>query len=46
MFKSLTAFGLSLAMVAGSVPAIPANAADDVTVDIFPVPQAMEYISS
>lgn len=46
IFKSLTAFGLSLAMVAGSIPAIPANASDDVTVDIYPVPQAMEYISS
>lgn len=46
MLKKMTAFGMSLAMIAGSVSVIPAKAADDVTVDIYPVPQEMEYIST
>lgn len=46
MLKKITAFGMSLAMITGSVSAIPAKAAEDVTVDIYPVPQKIEYIST
>lgn len=46
MWKKITAFGMSLTMVAGSVSVIPAKAAEDVTVDIYPVVQQMEYIST
>lgn len=44
--KKMTALGMSLAMITGSISVIPAKAAEDVTVDIYPVPQEMEYIST
>ena len=46
MLKKMTAFGMSFTMLAGSVSVIPAKAAEDVTVDIYPVAQKMEYIST
>lgn len=46
MLKKMTAFGMSFTMLAGSVSVIPAKAAEDVTVDIYPVVQKMEYIST